>query len=71
VENVVAVLEHFKIPYKRDSKTGDVEHPALTFVISPQGEIAYTFNNAPAAWLTQAVDRIENEKDIAAARQDL
>lgn len=71
VKDVVAVLELFKVPFKRNEKTGAVDHPALTYVISPKGELAYTFNNAPSDWLIQAVDRIENEKDIATARQGI
>lgn len=71
VQEVTAALKLFNVPYTRDEKTGEVVHPALTYLISPSGRIAYIFNNAPAAWLSQAVERINHENDIAASRQDL
>lgn len=63
IKDVTAVLDQFKVPYERDEKTGDVSHPALVYIIDPNGKIAYTFNNAPDRWLGQAIERIkQNEK---------
>ena len=66
VDDVVQVLRDFNVPATRDPKTGEVTHPALTYLISPAGKIAYAFNNAPTAWLSQAIERIGNGKDITA-----
>lgn len=58
VPMVTRVLDDFQIPWKRDEKNGDIAHPALTYVISPEGRIAYAFNNAPPRWLAQAASRL-------------
>ncbi len=68
VETVNSVLSDFNVPRERDEKTGDVIHPALVYLISADGRIAYTFNNAPAKWLSQAVERITHGKNHTAAR---
>ena len=54
VEEVSRVLDAFKIPRSRDEKTGEVVHPALVYVIDPNGKMAYVFNGATAALLIQA-----------------
>jgi protein SCO1/2 len=69
VSEVMKVLKAYKVPYERDEKTGEVAHPALTYILSPGGRIAYTFNNTTSAWLIEAVRRIENGKDLASAGQ--
>ena len=71
VDEVVRVLEKFKVPFQRDEKNGDVAHPALTYLISADGELAYTFNNAPSSWLREAIGRLETMKDVKTARQTL
>lgn len=58
VPDVTHVLDRFEVPWNRDEKSGDVSHPALTYVIDPRGRIAYTFNNAPPAWLAEAERRL-------------
>lgn len=70
VEDVTATLKAFEVPFQRDERTGDVTHPALVYVIAPDGTIAFTFNNAPERWLKQAVERIASEDDqtLSAAR---
>ena len=57
-DEVNAVLDAYKVPRERDEKNGDVIHPALIHVIGPQGELAYSFNNPPSAWLKEAVARV-------------
>lgn len=58
IKNVEKALKDLNVPYQRNQKTGNVDHPALTYVISPQGELVYTLNNVPPRWIAQAVDRI-------------
>jgi len=58
VPEVTRVLDLYQVPWKRDEKNGDIAHPALTYVIGPDGKIAYTFNNASVAWLIQSVQRV-------------
>ncbi|NUM89244.1 MAG: SCO family protein [Bdellovibrionales bacterium] len=58
VQEVENTIKSFQIPYERDVKSGDVTHPAMTFVIGTDGKLAYTFNNAPPAWLRAASERL-------------
>ncbi|MCC7405247.1 MAG: SCO family protein [Bdellovibrionales bacterium] len=48
----------FDMPATRDDKTGDITHPALVFVIDPQGQWIYTFNNPHPSWLSEAIRRV-------------
>lgn len=57
VEAVQQVIADFGVGADRDEKTGDIVHPGLVFVTDGAGNIAYTFNNPPAAWLAEAVER--------------
>lgn len=57
VEAVQNVLDKY-IPRSRDEKNGDLTHPPLVLVITKQGELAYSFNNPPRAWLVEAVKRV-------------
>lgn len=59
VPEVIRVLNNYNVPWKRDEKTGDVSHPALTYVIHPNGTISYAFSNAPGTWLIEAVKRVQ------------
>lgn len=54
VEEVNRVLDAFNVPRSRDVQTGEVTHPALVYVIGPDGKVAYIFNAAPAELLIQA-----------------
>ncbi|MCC6220136.1 MAG: SCO family protein [Deltaproteobacteria bacterium] len=58
VEKVNGVIESYKIPTERDEKTGDVVHPGLVFILSPDGKIAYTFNNPSSRWISDAVSAV-------------
>jgi protein SCO1/2 len=60
VPEVIRVLNNYKVPWQRDEKTGDVSHPALTYVIHPNGTISYAFSNVSGDWLIQAVKRIQS-----------
>lgn len=57
-DQVNMVLDNYGVPRDRSEKSGDVVHPALVQVISPAGEIAYSFNNPSRAWLREAVDLV-------------
>lgn len=63
VEKVTETLSNYQVPYARNEKNGDVTHPALVYVINPQGQLTYTFNNAPVDWIKQAVRKLNNAKD--------
>jgi protein SCO1/2 len=58
VEDVLAVVRAYEVPFERDEKTGDVTHPGLVFVIDGDGRLAFTFNNPPVAWVRDALDRL-------------
>ena len=58
VEEVTKLFPLFNMPATRDNKTGEITHPALIFVINPQGQLVYTFNNPHSTWLSEAIDRV-------------
>lgn len=58
VKDVVKLHKDFKLPLERNEKTGDVAHPSLIYVVSPEGKLAYTFNNPPVQWIVDAVNKI-------------
>jgi len=60
VDAVNKTLDDYAVARQRDEQTGDVVHPAMTYVIDGEGRIAYTFSNAPPPWLAEAVRRISN-----------
>ena len=45
-DDVERVLNTWRIPRVRNEKTGDLSHPALTYVIAPSGKIAYAVNGS-------------------------
>jgi protein SCO1/2 len=59
VEDVLRVVRAYAVPFERDERTGDIAHPGLVFVVDAHGRLAYTFNNPPAAWLRQALARVD------------
>ncbi|MCO6432071.1 MAG: SCO family protein [Deltaproteobacteria bacterium] len=62
-EQVNAALDAFKVPRERDQKNGDVIHPSLVYLISSEGELAYTFNGPSPDWIKQAIARLSSAKD--------
>jgi cytochrome oxidase Cu insertion factor (SCO1/SenC/PrrC family) len=58
VADVLSVATAYNVPFERDEKTGDIVHPGLVFVIDAGGRMAFTFNNPPAAWVKEALDRL-------------
>jgi cytochrome oxidase Cu insertion factor (SCO1/SenC/PrrC family) len=58
VADVLSVATAYNVPFERDEKTGDIVHPGLVFVIDAGGRMAFTFNNPPAVWVKEALDRL-------------
>lgn len=58
VSNVVQTLKAYNMPWSRDENTGDVQHPALTYILDAEGRIAFTFSNVKPDWLVTAVRRL-------------
>lgn len=58
VEQVLATLEAWNMPWDRDPKTGDVSHPAMVHVLAPDGTIGYSFNGPTPAWVAEAARRV-------------
>ncbi|MBI1735441.1 MAG: SCO family protein [Candidatus Rokubacteria bacterium] len=56
--DVLAVADAYGVAHERDEKTGDITHPGLVFVIDAEGRVAYTFNNPSAAWVREALTRV-------------
>lgn len=61
IEKVNAVIESFGVPTNRSQKDGDIQHPAVTFIINKNNKISYILNKASTKWLKQAVKRIQTE----------
>lgn len=59
VLQVEAAIKSFDIPAGRDSKTGEITHPALVLVLDRQARLRYRFNSPSSDWLEEAVFRIE------------
>lgn len=59
VEQVVEVVNQYAVGFSRDSRTGDIAHPGLIFVLDAEGRIAYRFLNPPARWLVEAAVELE------------
>jgi cytochrome oxidase Cu insertion factor (SCO1/SenC/PrrC family) len=58
VDTVLATLDAYNIPHQRDTRTGDITHPALVYIIDTTGRIAYAFTNPSRAWLVEAMSRL-------------
>jgi protein SCO1/2 len=58
VDDVLAVVRAWEVPFERDLRTGDVVHPGLVFLVDARGRLAYTFNNPPPAWLREGLRRL-------------
>jgi protein SCO1/2 len=56
--DVLSVAEAYGVSSQRDDKTGDIVHPGLVFLIDADGRLGYTFNNPPAAWLREGLQRL-------------
>jgi protein SCO1/2 len=58
ISSVKKAVKEFEVPMKRDSKTGEIDHPAQVMVIDNQGRIAYNFLNPSVDWLVTASERL-------------
>ena len=63
VPEVLAALTAWGMPFKRDERTGVIDHPGLVYVIDGEGVIAYKFNNPPVAWIAQGIARVAQAKE--------
>lgn len=63
---VNTVLADYKVPVVEDSTSIDgLNHPALVYVVDPQGKIAYSFSNPTKRWLVDAIKRLSQTKSTA------
>lgn len=58
VDQVLAVLQAWNVPWQRDELTGDVTHPALIRVVGADGGLGYAFNGPPVDWVVAAAERL-------------
>lgn len=54
VAAVEAALDGWGVPRERDERTGEITHPALTFLVEADGTVAYASGGAPAQIVTLA-----------------
>lgn len=59
-ERVEAVLTAWKIPRRRDERTGEVTHPSLVYVVDAKGRIAFATTGS-AEMIAALVRRLERE----------
>lgn len=58
VPDVLGVLDAWKMAYSRDPQSGDVTHPALVYVLAPDGTLGYMFSAPSVRWVVEAVRRV-------------
>ena len=56
--DVLRVAEVYGIRVERNDRSGDVVHPGLVFIVDARGQLVYTFNAPPSAWIREALDRL-------------
>jgi protein SCO1/2 len=66
-DEVRAVAQAYEVGFARDERTGEITHAGITFVLDPQGRIAYRFLGPPAHWLVEAARRLEADARPAGA----
>ena len=54
-------IKLFEVPTQRSEKDGEITHPPIVYVINSQGDISYTFNNPPVAWIVDAVNALRGD----------
>ncbi len=47
VDDVERALDAWQVPRERDARTGDLVHPALVYLVEPDGMVAYASTGAP------------------------
>jgi cytochrome oxidase Cu insertion factor (SCO1/SenC/PrrC family) len=52
------VAQAYGVSFQRNDRTGDIVHPGLVFLIDADGRVGYTFNNPPAAWVREGLQRL-------------
>lgn len=57
VEEVEFVLDRWKIPRVRNRSTGDLVHPSVTYIVAPNGRLAY-LSDGSVERMVQAVERV-------------
>lgn len=58
IEEVEKTIANYNVATSRNEKDGDITHPAIVYILSPNGEIAYTFNNPSIIWISDGVNRL-------------
>lgn len=58
INDVLQVLKDYNIWIQRSETDGNIDHPAVTYVINRESKIAYQFNNVPPHWIEQAFARL-------------
>ena len=62
---ITRVAAAYGVSSARDERTGDIVHPGLVFVVDAGGRVAYTFSNPPAAWIREALARLDDGRGRA------
>lgn len=54
-------LDAFNVPRQRDTKTGEVNHPALIYIADRSGKIIYGLNNPSVQWIREAASKVASD----------
>ena len=65
VDDALRVARLYGVTFERNEKTGDMVHPGLVFLVDTDGRLAYTFDNPPASWVGEALQRLERARTRA------
>ena len=57
VEMVERLTRALDLPVERNAQTGEIDHPAMVYVLDPEGRVVYNLLNPSAAWIEEAVAR--------------
>ena len=63
--HVLRVAAAYGVSVQRDDKTGDIVHPGLVFLIDVDGRLGYTFDNPPADWISEGLQRLRQAHVLA------
>lgn len=60
VDDVVAVLKAWDMPFERNEQDGEVSHPALVYVLDAAGRLQYGLNGPSDRMVLQALQRLRD-----------
>jgi protein SCO1/2 len=60
--DVLRVAEAYGVSFERNPTSGDIVHPGLVFLVDGRGQLVYTFNDPPPAWVREGLERLDKHR---------